>query len=140
MKKLQILPIILLLTVFLVGCGQPKKIKEIKNLVPTDEIKKVGVTLVLDFSDGKISTYSGIKTKEKTVFAVLKKVTEDKKIEMKIKEYSFGNLVEQIGKEKNTKDHAWIYFVNGKAGEAAADKKEVKDGDVVEWRYIKPQF
>lgn len=138
MKKSTLFILILLVAIFLVGCQKPK---EIKKKTPTGEVKKVeGVTLVLDFGGGKISTYSGIKMAEQTALGVLKKVTSDKKLELEIKEYSFGNLITQIGDKANTKEKAWVYFVNGKSGEVAADKMEVKDGDVIEWKYITPQY
>ena len=44
------------------------------------------------------------------------------------------------GGTENTKDLSWIYFVNGKSGEVAADKYELKNGDKVEWKYMKPNF
>lgn len=138
MKKLIYLTSVLFLTIFLIGCAQPK---EVKRVAPTSVVKRVeGITLILDFGEGEISTFSGIKVVEKTVFSALKKVIDDKKLELKTKEYSFGNLVTQIGDKVNTKEKAWIYFVNGKSGEVAADKKEVKDGDIIEWKYMKPEF
>ena len=141
MKKLKFLIPILLLTIFLVGCIPPKKVKETKKVIPTGGVRKTeGVTLVLDFGEGKVSTYPGVKVSEKTVFSALKKVAGNKNLELKIKDYSFGKLIEQIGDKKNTKEKAWIYFVNGKSGEVAVDKMKVKDGDVVEWKYIKPEF
>ena len=57
-----------------------------------------------------------------------------------VKDYSFGKLVEEIGAKKNTKQNAWIYYVNGEAGKVAADQQAVKVGDVVEWRYEKPIY
>lgn len=142
MKKLKfILLPFLFLIIFFAGLLPSKKVEEIKREKPTGEFKKTeGITLVLDFGDGKIATYSGLKVTEKTVFAALKKVTDDKNLELKIKEYSFGKLVEQIDEFKNKKEKAWIYFVNGKSGEVAADKMKVKDGDIIEWKYIKPEF
>lgn len=142
MKKPKFLLTILLLTVFLVGC---KKTNETKKGEPanqiTETIKKEEAILVLDYGEGEIATYSGVKIdKSATVFSVLEKITKENNLGFKIREYSFGNLVEQIGDKKNTPNLAWIYFVNKKSGEVAADKKEVKDGDIIEWKYTKPIF
>jgi len=138
MKKLKFFILILLVIIFLIAYPKPK---EIKKETLTSKINNVeGITLVLDFGEGKISTYSAIKAENKTVYFLLKKIADEKNLELKIKEYSFGKLIEQIGGFENTKERAWIYFVNGKAGEVAADKMKVKDGDIIEWKYIKPEF
>jgi hypothetical protein len=48
--------------------------------------------------------------------------------------------VEQVGDYPNTKDKAWIYYVNGKPGTVAADKQTLQSGDTVEWKYEKPIY
>ncbi len=78
-----------------------------------------------------------------TVFNALKKYSENKKIDLKYNNnYSYGVFVESIAGVKNGDDGKyWQYYVNGKLGEVAADKKEVKAGDKVEWRFEKvPEF
>ncbi len=46
--------------------------------------------------------------------------------------------MESIAGVPNGKDGKyWQYYVNDKLGEVAADKKEVKAGDRVEWRFEK---
>lgn len=75
-----------------------------------------------------------------TVFEALEKGSEMHAIFLKTKQFDFGIFVESIGDKKSTKEFAWLYFVNGKAGTVAADKYELHDGDHVEWKYIKPTF
>jgi len=75
-----------------------------------------------------------------TPFGLLEKYTQEKQISLQTKVYSFGILVESIGTKTNTAEKAWIYFVNGKSGEVAADRKALKSGDLVEWKYLKPEF
>ncbi|MBU4339233.1 DUF4430 domain-containing protein [Patescibacteria group bacterium] len=72
-----------------------------------------------------------------TVFDALKKYSENKKIDLKYNNnYSYGVFVESIAGVKNGDDGKyWQYYVNDKLGEVAADKKEVKAGDKVEWRF-----
>lgn len=74
-----------------------------------------------------------------TVFDALKSYSENKKIELKYNNnYSFGVFVESIAGIKNgDSGKYWQYYVNDKLGEVAADKKEVKAGDKVEWRFEK---
>lgn len=78
--------------------------------------------------------------KAKTVLEALEALGQLKSWQIKVKTYDFGSLVEEVNGKKNTTDKAWIYFINDKSGEVAADKQELKAGDAVEWRYIKPEF
>lgn len=78
-----------------------------------------------------------------TVFDALKELSNGgKAFELKYNNnYSFGVFVESIGGIKNGDGGKyWQYYVNGKLGEVAADKKEVKAGDKVEWRFEKADF
>lgn len=88
--------------------------------------------------NGEIKTEATISAK--TAFEALEIITEKQHVTPKIKQYDFGVFVESIGGVENTKDKSWIYFVNGKSGEVAADKYQLKEGDRVEWKYIKPIY
>lgn len=82
--------------------------------------------------------------KEKqNVFDILKELSAEKNFELKYNNnYSFGVFIESIAGIPNGKDGKyWQYYINDKLGEVAADKKEVKAGDKVEWRFEKvPEF
>jgi hypothetical protein len=105
------------------------------------EGKEISASLTLEFSPNKIDTYSDLQLKQPvTVFDTLEKVAGDNGIDLATKEYDFGVLVESIGGIKNSQDQAWIYFVNDQAGEVASDQYELSDGDMIEWRYIEPEF
>jgi hypothetical protein len=134
MKKLFLL---LLLTFTISGCGLSKNAGIVP--VPTATIAPMAkATMVIDFGGGKISTYSGISAR--SAFEALEKVAVENDITMDVKKYDFGMLVNSINGSENTKDLAWIYYVNGKSPEVGADAYKLKDGDVVEWKYIKPTF
>jgi len=98
---------------------------------------KQQVRVILDFGQGakRESKVSAL-----TAFAALQLLTKEQNLELKTKQYDFGVFVEGIAGVENSKEHAWIYFVNGKAGEVASDKYLLKPGDVVEWKYTKPNF
>ena len=99
--------------------------------------QKPVVTLVLD--DGsKISTYSGVMANN--AYDALRIVVEQNKLNIVTKQYDFGIFVQQIGDKESLRDKAWIYYVNGKSADVAADKYELKNDDIVEWRYTKPAF
>lgn len=72
-----------------------------------------------------------------TVFDILKDLSREKNIGL---EYSndarYGIFVESIAGIKNGTDKKyWQYYINDVLGDVAADKKEVKAKDVVEWRF-----
>ncbi len=106
----------------------------VESLSPQKEIR---VNLVLDFGQGEKKEAT---TEATTVFEALKSVTDQNNLKLKTKQYDFGVFVEAIGEMENTGEKAWIYSVNGKAGEVAADKYGLREGDIVEWKYIKPTY
>ncbi|MBU3965110.1 DUF4430 domain-containing protein [Patescibacteria group bacterium] len=78
-----------------------------------------------------------------TVFGALKTFAEENNfdLEYNYKYAEFGVFIESIAEVKNGADNKyWQYYVNDKLGEVAADKKEVKVGDKVEWRFEKVDF
>ena len=109
------------------------------EIAPNNEVESVGesVTLVLDFGEGEISTYSGIPI-ENSVYGVLESLTLREEIEVDSEHYDFGVFVKSIGDKEGSEKMAWIYFVNGESGNVAADQKSVYAGDVIEWKYIRP--
>lgn len=100
--------------------------------------KQEAPKLMIDFGDGRVATSSGIQADN--VYQLLTESALQEGWLLKTKKYDFGVLVEEIEGKKNTNEKAWIYFVNGEAGKAAADKYNLKPDDVVEWKYIKPAF
>ncbi len=111
--------------------GQPK---------PQDQAT-IKTTLVLEFSEEEVERYTEVQLEQPaTAFSLLESVAEEEEIKVTTKQYDFGIFVESIGGVENTKERAWIYFVNGKSGEVASDQYKLSSGDVVEWRYIEPIY
>ena len=52
----------------------------------------------------------------------------------------FINSINGTSNNANGNNLWWQYYVNGGYGEVGCDKKEIFDGDVVEWKYEKPQI
>lgn len=96
---------------------------------------KVGV----DFGDEEVERKIEVGEGE-SAFEVLEKLADKKGYELVTKKYDFGVMVEAIDGRGNSRKKSWIYFVNGKAGEVAADQLKLKEGDVVEWRYVEPDM
>ena len=106
------------------------------TLAPQETFPK-NIKLIIDNGTTK-TTYDAVSAQ--TVFDALMNVSRAHSISVVKKDYSFGVFIEQIGNLANTKDKTWIYYVNGASGDVAADKKTLKNGDVVEWRYTKPIY
>lgn len=98
---------------------------------------KPKVTVLVDDSIN-VATYSGVTAS--TAYEALVNTAADELFTLKTKQYDFGVFVEQIGELPNTNDKAWIYYLNNKSATQAADKQEVREGDVVRWKYEKPMY
>jgi hypothetical protein len=104
---------------------------------PVTRIFQSSVTCMINTGES-IATYDGVPAS--TAYDALTVAGSQAAIPIETKQYDFGVFIEKIGDRANTKDNAWIYYVNGVTGDVAADKKIIKPGDVVEWRYEKPMY
>lgn len=109
------------------------------------------VIIALAFASSRVASrdkntkidYTVSESSSTTVFNALKSYTDSNKIDLKYSNNSkYGIFVESIMGIKNGDDGKyWQYYVNNVLGDVAADKKEVKAGDKVEWRFEKvPEF
>ncbi|MBU0998539.1 DUF4430 domain-containing protein [Patescibacteria group bacterium] len=102
--------------------------------------KTNNVTTIIDFGDENKITFQEKDFNEKTAYDLLKKTSEVNNFEIKVKQYDFGVFVEEIDGRKNTNEKAWIYFLNSVSATTAADTYLVSPGDLIEWKYIEPEF
>ena len=120
--------------------GQPSVIIEEKQEIQPEIV----VSLRLDLGERNIKTFNNIQLgEEKTVFALLKKVTQENNLELSFKEYpDLGVFIESIDKMTNDPKNNkwWQYWVNGEYGQVGASLYKLKNGDIVEWKYIGSQF
>ena len=112
--------------------------REIVHPKVAEEVTGI-VSLEIDFGDGKVATYSGLPATGETAYEILSEVAKKEGMTIDAKQYDFGIFIQGIGGKENTNDKSWIYFVNGEAGNVAADQRILEAGDRVEWKYIKPQ-
>jgi hypothetical protein len=116
-----------------------------KNPPATDGTnQEIIAILKIDFGGGNVSTYGGINLEqEKTVFALLKKVTGENNMEFSYKEYpDLGAMVESINNVRNdfANNKWWQYWVNGEYAAVGASNYQLKDDDLVKWKYAEGQF
>lgn len=95
--------------------------------------------LKIDYGNGNVTSYQVNIPNPYSAFDSLKTVAEDNDITMETQQYDFGIFVKSIDGHESTAEMSWIYFVNGESGQVAADQHILNAGDVVEWRYIKPE-
>ena len=88
-------------------------------------------------------TYSFDKDdKESTVFSGLLSYGRNNNIVIDYNNnYSYGVFIESIdGVENGDDGKYWQYYIDDTLGDLAADKKILKDGSVVEWRFEEVPF
>ncbi len=96
------------------------------------------ISVVIDFGDQNIATYSADPQEAITALDALRQATDQANLELTVKDYDFGAFVESIGGYQSSGNKAWIYFINGASGTQAADQAELTPGDTVQWRYLEP--
>lgn len=132
--------LVLLTGLVILGVGTLVILEKRPSSTPAPQVKveqpKLQTQIVIENEETrKEATVSA-----KTAFEALQNLAKQENLDLKTKQYDFGVFVEGIGGVENTKEKAWIYFINGKSAEVAADKYELKNGDIIEWKYIKPNF
>lgn len=141
MSKLYALAVIILIIVagYLASTKfNPSEINT--NTLSSANLSEQTATLRIDFGDGTNMHYDYEIQDTTTAFDLLNSATDEQNITVDTTQYDFGVLINSIGDKENTKELAWIYFVNGEAGNVAADNMILESGDVVEWKYTKPSF
>ncbi len=106
--------------------------------------EEIEVSLLLDFSEGNVKNLDNVRLiEEKTAFDLLKKATEENNLELSFKESpGLGVFVESIDNVANDFENNkwWQYWVNGEYAQVGASNFILKDGDLVEWKYVEGQF
>lgn len=99
------------------------------------------VSLIIDDGEESPKIFEAEFKEGFTAFNLLKEKTEELNIILKTKTYDFGVLIEAIGdKENGENGKYWLYYVNEEMPPVAADKKEIKPGDKIEFKFEKSPF
>jgi hypothetical protein len=124
--------ILMILAMVLVGCTPA--VSEDRTGVAEVEQEYRQVEMVIDFGEEEEMFEVEIMG-EMSVMEVLEKGAGMNGLELEIKEFSFGKMVEKIGEVKSTNEKTWIYYVDGVAGSVGAGAMMVGGGEEVVWRY-----
>jgi hypothetical protein len=143
--KTLLITLALLFLAFVSGCfylfnviQKPESPINTETTTPASEDGQQFISLVIDYGDGNSKTYETQAT-EGTAYELLKMIAIDNNIELDSESYDFGVFVKSLGGYESSSEMAWIYFVNGESGTIASDQYQLKEGDIVEWRFIKPE-
>ncbi|MBN1169375.1 DUF4430 domain-containing protein [Candidatus Woesebacteria bacterium] len=117
--------------------------KEFRDSLPTTtDVESVNKTfkISIDYGDSNSLEEQYDISVNESVFSALEKITLDNQIPMETESYDFGVFVKSINGLDSDTEMAWIYFVNGQSGQVAADQYQLSSGDVVEWKYVQPEY
>lgn len=127
--------------------GQLALSNKIKQFIPSEiidnrqENAQQEVFLIIDDGQRSPQNFESKFREGMTAFDLLFEKTEEKSILLETKTYDIGVLIETIGDAKNgNSGKYWLYYVNGEMPQVAADKKEIKAGDKVEFKFEKSLF
>jgi len=113
--------------------------QEQKEEIKTQEITG-SVLYIINKGGGELKEYKLEILQNSTVFSLLEELAEKENFEIEASFYpEVGVFVESInGLEGGTDNKWWQYWVNEILGEVAADKKKIKTGDIIEWKFEVP--
>jgi len=118
------------------------KISQERYQATLQELSQKTVEYTINKEKEEVKNYRITPKKNSTVFSLLEELAKREDFEVKSTIYpGMGVFIESINGVKNGTDgRYWQYWVNDKLGEVAADKKEIKGGDKIEWRFEVPAF
>lgn len=135
--------------IFLVGIEYKLTLGEINELsekIASSETIlrefKERTVYIIDKGDVNLLSYQIVPAENSTVFSLLEKLAQRENFEIEYKTYEgMGVFVESIAGLKGGNDNKWWqYWVNGELPQVSADKKEVKSGDKIEWKFAPASF
>jgi len=118
------------------------KISQQKYQAAIRELSQKVVDYRINKGEKEIENYQVTPKEGSTVFSLLEELAKREHFKVESTIYlGMGVFIESIDGVKNgTNGKYWQYWVNDKLGEVAADKKGIKGGDRVEWRFETPAF
>jgi hypothetical protein len=106
------------------------------------QIQQERVLYLIDKGNGNIDSYQIVPSPNSTVFSLLEKLAQRENFNIEFTFYEeMGVFIKSIDEAKNGQDNKyWQYWINDELPMVSADKKEVKEGDKVEWKFAPSPF
>lgn len=140
-KKILLVIVFIVLSISIVFFGRNIFFREKPIPAPLESIIEEVTYIINKGVEGEINQYQIEIKEDSTVFTLLKELSERKDFDITFKEYDIGVFIESIDGYKNGTDNKyWQYWINNMLGEVAADKKQVKNNDKIEWKFEISQF
>lgn len=153
MKKQQISKILgssiiaigLIFSGWLIGVGGYVNLNSSADLSDVEQIESKTVSVMLDFGDGNVKTFTGVdlQKEQANVFDVLNTLSIDNKIMLAYKDYGgdLGVFIQSIDSVpgEGTNDKWWQFWVNNVYSTSGVSSYYVNSGDVIEFKFIKGQ-
>ena len=104
----------------------------------------VTASLVIKFNnldDNETMTFDYITTSESTVYGILLSAKLEGQYSITVSQHNNGLLIESIADWGNCDNcqeeegYSWTYTVNDIAGDTAANRKVISNGDNIQWTY-----
>ena len=112
-----------------------------KNLEAEENNVLQELVLIINNGEDTPKHYLSTKYATTTAFILLQEGAKELELALKTKVYDIGIFIESIGDKENTQDEKyWLYYINDEMPMVSADKKEIKSGDTVEFKFEKSQF
>lgn len=148
--------IIIIVAIFFAGFyfGQNQALAPTKSFLPFDlnnndsipvKPEEIKVNLMFDFGTGEVKTFNQVSLAQgATIFDLLKKVTAENNIKFEYQDYGqklgiFVKSINGVG-DSSSGNKFWQYWVNNQYAQIGASGYQLKNGDLVEWKYIKGQI
>ena len=142
-KKILFLGAIFIFSFILVGCtvkSPASKPSDTGRITAPPELELIDTILILKY-DNNEDKYELEIEQGKTVFDLLKQASEENNFSLEYQNHNIGVFIKEIKGIKNGKDNKyWQYTVNSKYADKAADMWELKNDDIIEWKFIESQF
>jgi len=99
-------------------------------------------SIMIDYGDGRVNLIHDVALEDgMSMLAYMKKAASEKSLTFETKDYEgLGSLVTKIGEKENGADKKyWQFWVNNISPEVGASQFVVKNGDVIEWKFLQYQ-
>lgn len=116
-----------------------ESIKEEQRVEPATS--EITISMKIVNTDKWTVEYLNVNSKNNTVFRLLLECSGRKNLSVDYTQWQgydavFVNSIN--GTHNGENDMWWQYYVNDEYGDLASDKKEIFEGDMVEWRFEEP--
>lgn len=109
----------------------------IGNVSLESKSKKINALLIINFGN-ETWNFNVTLNNSATVYSLLMKGAEENNFTVSTTYYPQyqSYFINSIAGVKNENGKYWQYWINGEYGEVSANLQKLKNGDVVEWKFI----